>query len=544
MKKLQKEILQLLIQDLNKYYTSQELLTLLDVNSLRTVQSNIKELVDEKRVQIKGERSSTKYALSNSYYNDLKEKLYIYQNQTLVGYLGYDYESYYFVYDTQYLLNANNQVRFEMDFSLKTFIQNECFVDFEETLPEGIDKKILIEKTGNATEFFLLKNNNYSSNDLIFIDTKLTFDDEFSSQSFLSNKDQILGCNIFPNVLEQRIALSDTVLFPSNYEDQEEKFKSVRTISLSGYQHKLQVIITEDEIREPIYGDVVEYFVKPYHPQKADPKSSYYFPHIAINEHLHLTFAKNELGFDVPESAIFKRDTDAEYHYAVKYFDRFQNYKFQRKEFSTYMGLNSERKYNTSSEKLFAKANDVLLSKNDKETFLKYYFYSFLIKHEDMHTKNLSIIYDKGKTFMSPLYDVATTGVYEGMSGYESHLPINGKQTNIRFNDFVQLAAKLDISKQEFKAIAKDITMLYIEKMPEYIDKVSNLENTDFYLKSKPNANGKAQKVIGQTSLDRILFDNYAKRIQTLDKNGWFAQLGIDLQEYETRFLHIKKATI
>ena len=539
MKKLQKEILQLLTQDKERYYTSQELLVLLDANSLRTIQSNIKELVENKRVQTKGERSSTKYAFSNQYHEDFSKKLYMYQNQTLIGYLGYDYKQYYFAYDTNYLLNANNQVRFEMDFSLEIFTQDECFVDFEETLPEGIDKKILIEKTGNATEFFLLGSNNYSPNDLIFSDVKLEFQSEALNQSYLSNKETILGKNIFPNVLEQKVALSDTVLFPSNYEDKEEEFKSVRTISLSGYQHKFQVVITGDQIREPKDGELVEYFVKPYHPLKANPQSSYYFPHIAINEHLHLTFAKNELGFDVPESGLFKSDEDKEYHYVVKYFDRFQNYKFQRKELSTYMGLDSEKKYNASSEKLFTKANEVLISKDDKATLLKYYFYSFLIKHEDMHTKNLSTIYDSGKTFISPLYDVATTGIYEGMRGYESHLPINGKQTNIRFNDFMSLASKLGISRQDFKELARNITMKYLEKMPKYIDRISYLENTEFYLKSKPNESGKDQKFIGETTLKDVIYKNYSKRIQTLEKNEWFTQLDIELQQYESQFLHV-----
>ena len=47
-------------------------------------------------------------------------------------------------------------------FSFETFAQESCFVDFEECLPEGIDRKILIDKVGNATEFFLLAKNDYS----------------------------------------------------------------------------------------------------------------------------------------------------------------------------------------------------------------------------------------------------------------------------------------------------------------------------------------------------------------------------------------------
>jgi len=72
---------------------------------------------------------------------------------------------------------------------------------------------------------------------------------------------------------------------------------------------------------------------------------------------------------------------------------------------------------------------------------LEYYFYSFVIKHEDMHTKNISNIQDSGKVLLAPLYDIATTSFYRGIHGYESHLPINGKQTNIRLKDFLERAS-------------------------------------------------------------------------------------------------------
>ena len=168
----------------------------------------------------------------------------------------------------------------------------------------------------------------------------------------------------------------------------------------SGYQHKLQVTVDDKTIKTPNESDAVDFFIKPYDPLKADKDSEYYFPHIAINEHLHMSFAKNELGFDVPMSGIFKKDSDQEYHYIVKYFDRIGNYKFQRKELSTYMRLDSENKYNTSSEKLFGATLEIFPRDSDRLRMLEYYFYSFVIKHEDMHTKNISAIYDKEKTFI------------------------------------------------------------------------------------------------------------------------------------------------
>jgi len=489
--------------------------------SKRTLVLNLKQLIDKNRVESIGQLRGTQYKLSNKYYEKFEHILYIYQNQTLIGYLGFDFDKYYFAYDTEYILNTKHDVRFEMPLSLNTYIQESCFVDFEECLPEGIDKKILIEKTQNAAEFFLLEHNDYSSNDLIISPKELSFNKTIKKYSYQQNKNKILGKNKFPNILPLNIELDDKTLFPEQYLDDEDKLKQIRTMSLSGYQHKLQVILKDNTLRVPNNDENVLYFIKPYSKEKADPNSDYYFPHIAINEHLHLTFAKNELGFDVPYSAIFKSKEDSEYHFLIKYFDRINQYKFQRKEFATYMGLNSSNKYKTSSEKLFEISSKVLLRESDRLRMLEYYFYSFIIRHEDMHTKNISCIYDDNKTFIAPLYDIATTGFYNGINNYESHLTINGKQTNIRFKDFMILVKKANVNKNYFIEKANFIIQTYINTMPKYIKKISKLENTDFYKKEKPNAQNKKIKIKEKTTLEDIMLNAYNTRIETLKKNGW-----------------------
>ena len=492
----------------------------------RTLTFNLKQLIKYKRVETIGQLKGTKYKLSNRYCHIYEHLLYIYQNQILIGYLGYDYENYYFMYDTSYLLGGKQTVRFQMPIGLETYTQSTCFVDFEECLPEGVDRDILIEKARNATEFFLLKHNDYSSNDLIFSDTEIYFDKEIQGQNYLINKDKILGGNSFPNVLVLDIVLDEKTLFPSKYMHNGEELKQIRTMSLSGYQHKLQVIMEDHQIRLPEDDENVYYFVKPYHPQKADKGSEYYFPHMAINEHLHLTFAKNELGFDVPESGIFRGAGDKEYHYIIKYFDRLNNYKFQRKEFSTYMGLDSANKYNTSSEKLFETAAKVLPRQSDRLRMLEYYFYSFVIRHEDMHTKNISTICDGEKTFLAPLYDISSTGFYTGIRNFESHLPINGKQTNIKYNDFLELVKRAKVNTADFRQKAAFILQTYKDKMPEYIKKISRLENTEFYIKEKPNAQGKKIKIKEKTTLEIIMMETFYKRVKTLEKNAWFKIIG------------------
>jgi len=484
------------------------------------------------RVEVFGQSTSTVYRISEKYHNDFSEKLFLYQNQLLIGYLGYDRtDGYQFAYDTEYLMKNKKPVRFEMPLDITCYSQQKCFVDFEETLPEGIDRTILIEKSGNATEFFLLKNNNYSCNELIFSSKKMTFEGEqkINTESFLESKSKILGSNKFPNVLSVNIDIDDVSLFPSKYMNEEE-IKEVRTISVSGFQHKIPALIERDTIRLPRADEEVFYFVKPFHPLKADEENKLYFPHMAINEHLHLTFAKNELGFDVPESGIFKTEEDREYHYIVKYFDRYRSYKFQRKEFSTYLGLSSDDKYKISSEKLFERASKVFSREEDRLKMLEYYFYSFVIRHEDMHTKNISSIIDKDKTVIAPLYDIATTGFYGGIKNYESHLTINGKQTNIRLKDFLCLVTKANVRHKVFMKRAKGILEAYLDKMPGYIEKIEKLDQIDFYIKERPNAQEKKIKIKECISLDKVMLAAYYNRVDTLEKNLWLEQLDIESQ--------------
>ena len=524
MQKIVKKIVKLFVLNPKKLFSRQEIEENIEDIGRRTIIRTLSLLEKEKRIETIGQSSATKYIFCEIYHQEFEEKLYIYQNQICIGYLGFDYEQYLFAYDSAYLISSKYNAIFEMPIDIKTYAQGRCFVDFEEILPEGIDKKILIEKTGNATEFFLLANNNYSANDLVLSQEPLHFDKRIKTESYLLRKEKILGKNSFPNIYEFDVDLDEKSLFPYEYMN-EEAIKDVRTISLSGYQHKLQVTLKNGAIGIPKEGEEVEYFIKPYHPQKADPHSSYYFPHIALNEHLHMTFAKNELGFDVPKSGLFKREEDREYHYIIKYFDRYKGYKFQRKEFATYLGLHSDNKYNTSSEKLFAMASKVLPREEDRVKMLEYYFYSFVIKHEDMHTKNISTIHDSGKLFLAPLYDIATTGFYNGIRNYESHLPINGKQTNIRLKDFLMLVKKANIPRKVFLQRVSFILQTYRKKMPRYIKRISKLDNTYFYPKDRANAERKKVEIKEKLPLQEVMMEAFERRIRVLDKNLWFEQL-------------------
>ena len=341
-----------------------------------------------------------------------------------------------------------------------------------------------------------------------------------------------MGENDFPNILNIKIEIDDENLFVSNRSIMnKQKAQKIRNISLSGFQHKTAVIIDNDIMRLPDSEkrEDVYYFLKPYDKEKANPKSEYYLPHLAINEHLYMSFAKNELKFDVPYTALCKKPQDDEYHFLVKYFDRKKGYKIHRKESATIMDISSEKKYGPTSEKLFSVGSEIL-DENDRLRMLEYYFYSFVIKHEDMHTKNISVLTVNNKNILAPLYDISTTGIYKGFK-QETALKINGKLSNIKFNDFIILVEKANIDKNAFIKKANAILYSYIENMPKYIDK---LKEIDLPIYDNARAYSKTKQLYD------VMKTHYEKRLNELNNNGWFVDLGIKLTgkiEYGSKFV-------
>jgi serine/threonine-protein kinase HipA len=188
-------------------------------------------------------------------------------------------------------------------------------------------------------------------------------------------------------VLNLAIHIDEKTLFPPNTQP----LKNFRPSGLSCFQHKLSVVINNNDtiIRQPHKNEESHYFIKPYHPARANKTSEYYLPHLAINEHLFMTFAKNALGFDVPASGIVKNPTDSEYHYIIKRYDRYKGYKFSCDEFASLVGLNSETKYQISSEQLF-------------KTLKKFHNYKDCLSETQNRSPNLSLGLSKINKFWTP----------------------------------------------------------------------------------------------------------------------------------------------
>jgi len=502
--------------------------------SHQTVQKYLRALKNAGRIaQFKiGEVDEMKgqYQLMNPR-NYFDNYLFVYKQAQLIGYLNFEKGFYQFAYDTNYLCQPEAVALSPTMKLTETILEHEKFHVFEQLIPEGIDRKLLEIKAKSANDFDLLPLLQQIYGDFQFSRTPLKFEPPYSHPiRYAEIKEQLLGDNPFPNILELTIDIDDKVLFPE-HNSLTEVSRVFPPSGLSGYQHKFSIILTDKIIRQAKATETAYHFLKPYHPQKADQNNDFYLPHLAINEHLFMTFAKNELGFEVPWTGIAKRPTDSEDHYLVKRFDRYDGYKWAYYEFATLLGLDSEHKYDMSSEKMCKRIKKVLTLAKERLIFLSYYFYSMLIIHEDMHTKNLSVRAERKTIRMSPLYDIATTAIYQNLYGYESHLPINGKRTHIRPKDFDVLVDLMAVRRNSFEKQAAEILFNYTHKLPLYFDKLEKaLPDAKVYKKTSTHLTHKKPRMTQILSLAEKMKQSHRMRIEQLNKNGWYTRLNIPSQ--------------
>jgi len=492
----------------------------------RTLQRILNKLIKSNRIKSIGAASSTRY-----WQKDVREAyakeyrlLFVHKKERVAGYLFFNPGNYIFCYTDQYLLDGETAF-VGMPLRIEAYVSTEIPVAFDENLPEGINREILERALKSGNDFDILSRLSHNIGDIYFT---LTGESQMpawdASPSFLMHEREILGSNTFPSILENhRLDLPENEIFPEGGDLTSRRVDTMPGIS--GFQYKKLLSYDREGRRFHQESDteVREYIFKPYSRLRADPDSEYYLPHLALNEHLFMSFAKNELGFRVPESHLLRRADDEEYHYIVKRFDRYGAYRFAKANFSTYLGLRAENKYQTTSEKMFRRIKREIIHPAERMELLKYYFYSMMISHEDMHTKNLSILLNGDIVIMAPLYDVACTRIYTNTKGYDTHLMINGRHNKIRPKDFRPLVEILDVPVREFMAEAFRIVECFQERMPEYIQRVRQLGELEFYTMKQVKRAGRPTewRKNKKKNFADVLDDFRERRIDELRKLGW-----------------------
>jgi len=477
----------------------------------RTAQRALKSLIEKELIKAYGTTSDREYIrVFNS--QDSMIKLVVFMSGNIVGILSYGCGEYSFEYDDKYK-------GYEFEGLSKGQINRsiELFPYFENLIPEYDRRDRLLNNKDDIADILEDLNNSHGALDFVRLEELFKYKPNYGKRvNWISIKNEILSENSFPNLINAKIMIADEIL---------DATANTEHSDLSGYQTKVDINIVGDEIIE---SKQAEYLLKPRNKTQSnyfnlnDNSKKRYYPYIAINEHLFMTFAKNELGFDVPYSGIVKAK-DIDYHYVTKRYDRVDKLKYNQVDFAQVMGVKSTDKYKSSSEELFKAINKKLSFKEEKLKALMFYYYGYLIKHADLHLKNIGAMEIGNKKYiLAPLYDLISVGVYNGESS-DLALSLESphkKPKNWKLNDFYKLAKLVNISESLFKKEARKITHIYITKMPEYIKRLQEFEKKN----PLPIQNTRASSY---KSFANKINNMFQEKIITLKKLGIIKELNL-----------------
>jgi len=418
-----------------------------------TLKRYLNKLIEEGKIEAKGKGRSRYYQRILA---DGSKQIAVFKSGQLIGFLSYKEGRYVFEYDQSYKGKKLDGLAGD-----ELFYATTLFPIFENLIPESDRRDSYLAEGKSLVEILLELENTHGDFDFVALDKLNDYSNDYiNRKSWIAVKEAILQKQDFPNILDMSIDIDSGIL--------EAKGKHS---SLSGYQNKIDVSI-DFEAKVITQSSEALYLLKPYNVESAvynfKDKHQTYLPYLGLNEHLFMSFAKNAYGFDVPWSAVVVGEMD--FHYIVKRYDRYDGYKYEQRDFAQIMGIKSDQKYFTTSEKLFDAIAKVVKSKEERLKFLEFYIFSFVIEHADLHLKNISIInIGKDKYRLSPLYDLISNGVYRGDSD-ELGLPLGGKKHNITMSDFYDIGERIGISRLQTKKSAKKIIDIFIEEFPHYIE--------------------------------------------------------------------------
>lgn len=479
----------------------------------RTIQKYLTLLVEEGKLEALGEGRGRYYQRVYSSKESLSH-LAVLKSDLLVGKLSYGNGAYSFEYDAQYkgaeLMGIPRDEKMKMPM---------LYPVFENLLPEYERRDKLL--SGLADSADILSRLYNVQGDFRFILYFELFKYKSTAQArpaWHTVKHKILGENNYPNLIDVKVLISDEIL-----EEASEKEHS----SLSGYQHKIDInldmekgTIEESErdadfLMKPLNRTMTDYFARDENKQKR------YYPFLALNEHLFMTFAKNELKLNTPYSGVvFSKEGD--FHYIVKRYDRYEEYAYGQYDMAQLLNISSDKKYKTDTLTLL---NTFTKKVKDEESLLnmfKFQIYSSLVQHSDFHAKNVSVL-DAGKEkyILAPLYDVISVGVYNGKAN-DLGLPLSKKVRKYgkyNIDDYLMMADTLGIGKSKAKRVLKQTLEIYLDQFPNYIEKTIAFEK-EYDLKIQDT---RMSKKLFSTQIQSM----YDRKLIQLKKQGVLQDLGL-----------------
>jgi serine/threonine-protein kinase HipA len=197
-------------------------------------------------------------------------------------------------------------------------------------------------------------------------------------------------------------------------------------MSIQGMQPKISAVLRVSQGRMEIVDNGGRYIVKPPHLVYAE---------LPENEAVTMSLAAS-LGIEVPVHGLIL-NADGTRSYFIRRFDRVGKDRQPVEDFAQLSGASRDTKYDSSTERLIEIIDRFCtFPALERIKFFERLLFSFLTGNEDMHLKNWSLVTRDDKVAMSPAYDLLNSTIPNPRSREELALPLNGKKSNLRANDF------------------------------------------------------------------------------------------------------------
>lgn len=227
-------------------------------------------------------------------------------------------------------------------------------------------------------------------------------------------------------LLSPRLTRLDNFPF-SKTEQLEEAARRATKMSIQGVQPKLSVKLNVPKAVFEIVDSGGTYIIKPPHA---------IFDEVVENEDLTMRLARSS-GIDVPLSGMIYTK-DGTLSYFIRRFDRTPRHtRLPAEDFAQLSGHSRETKYDSSMEKVASVIEKFCtFPAVEKARLFRLTIFNFLVGNEDMHLKNFSLITRRGKTELSPAYDLLNTTLVLRATE-ELALPLMGKKSGLRRKHFI-----------------------------------------------------------------------------------------------------------
>lgn len=358
-----------------------------------------------------------------------------------------------FSYDDSYRTNkSNSALSISMPLSKKEYSQKECLPFFSGLLPEGDVKRRVSDflHVSESSTLKLLQELGGECAGMISIlpenkNCSVQKSYAFNNENYELLDDETLY-GFFKNINVRPLL----------------KAKKELRLSLAGAQEKLPLVYFDKKFYLPKSDAPSTHIVKP----SGDGELST----LSINEFVCMKLAQS-CGLNVP-SVELKTINNTTFLLEERY-DRIVNKKsikrLHQEDFCQALGIMSDRKYQNDNGPDIAKIYSLIQKECtipllDTKEFLKYVIFNFIIGNCDAHGKNYSLLYEKGSSKLSPIYDAICTLVYPSLT----------KKMSMKIGKHYEI---LKVTKQDFVELATCINLkssIVLKMLDETITNITN----------------------------------------------------------------------